>query len=348
MRAEKTLNSQSRANLVRERRNQQSQQRVNAIRKNPAQANRTYKSTVRGSTAPLRQVAAPKVRRQVYYALGTSGAELRLPAVPFIHFGWRLISGMLVILLGLALYAIIYSPRFQVSGIQIEGIQRLTSGDISAVVDISGKSIVNFNPKQAADALASAFPELAEIDIAVHLPAEIVISVVERQPSIAWIAEGKTYWIDSDGIILPPRGEAGSLLEITSDSQPPLLPVEASASNSLAQNSLVDSSNVLIPTTGTQAESGVAIWGQQIDPDIMKRISDLQSRIEADSKPVYSASHGLGWQDPRGWDVYVGKELSNFEIKLAVIRSIIAELEAKGSLPQELISVEYIDAPYYK
>ena len=162
MRAEKTLNSQSRANLVRERRNQQSQQRVNAIRKNPAQANRTYKSTVRGSTAPLRQVAAPKVRRQVYYALGTSGAELRLPAVPFIHFGWRLISGMLVILLGLALYAIIYSPRFQVSGIQIEGIQRLTSGDISAVVDISGKSIVNFNPKQAADALASAFPELAE------------------------------------------------------------------------------------------------------------------------------------------------------------------------------------------
>ena len=244
MRAEKAMNAQSRANLVRERRNQQSQQRVNAIRKNPAQVSRTYKATVRGSSAPLRQISAPKVRRQVYYALGTSGAELRLPAVPFIHFGWRLISGMLVILLGLALYALLYSPRFQVGGIQIEGIQRLTDGDISAVVDISGKSIVNFNPKQTADALSTAFPELAKIDIAVRLPAEIVISVVERQPSIAWNAEGKTYWIDPDGIILPPRGEAGSLLEITSDSQPPLLAVVENPSKASAQESSTESAAV--------------------------------------------------------------------------------------------------------
>ena len=48
-----------------------------------------------------------------------------------------------------------------------------------------------------------------------------------------------------------------------------------------------------------------------------------------------------------GWDVYVGTDLSNFDQKFALYQSISEQLAGQGITPA-LISVEFVNAPYYR
>ena len=61
----------------------------------------------------------------------------------------------------------------------------------------------------------------------------------------------------------------------------------------------------------------------------------------------YDPQYGLGWQDPQGWLVYFGQDITNIEVKLAEYQSIVAELQQKGLYPA-LISLEYLHAPFYR
>jgi hypothetical protein len=51
--------------------------------------------------------------------------------------------------------------------------------------------------------------------------------------------------------------------------------------------------------------------------------------------------------DPNGWQVYIGKDLNQFEAKMATYQAIISELESRGIRPT-LVSVEHLDAPFYR
>jgi len=131
------------------------------------------------------------------------------------------------------------------------------------------------------------------------------------------------------------------LLTIGSDGQPPLLPLEQSAS--------VSTSAPTAESTGAVAVAApVEVWGRQVDPQILKRMIDLQTMIPPDSKLVYNSLNGLGWEDPRGWDVYIGRDLTDFDLKLSMYTAIITHLEQQGIFPQDMISVEFINAPFYR
>ena len=60
----------------------------------------------------------------------------------------------------------------------------------------------------------------------------------------------------------------------------------------------------------------------------------------------YYQEHGLGWEDSRGWNVYLGDD-QDIEMKLNVYRSILAHLKAQDT-PPTVISVEYVHFPYYR
>ncbi len=332
----------SRAEQLRQRRSQKTQPRGVPVKKTAPAAPRHQPAVVRGYQAttsiPLRKAKPTKVRKQFYYSLGASGAEIRLPAIPLINPGARLISAVLLVISLLALYTIGFGSQFEVSNFKVEGIQRLSYGEFEAVLKLEGAQIIEFDPQQAAADLAKAYPELAFIDISVGLPAEVTIQVVERQPMMAWEAGGDTwYWLDAEGVILPPRGDAGELLQIESDQIPPLvaLPVVAETAQTANQN----------PSATT---SPTEIWGRVADAQVLKAINDLLLRLPPESNLVYNSMNGLGWQDPRGWEVYIGKNLENFEQKLTVYESIVANFEKQGVYPQELVSVEFINAPFYR
>jgi len=62
---------------------------------------------------------------------------------------------------------------------------------------------------------------------------------------------------------------------------------------------------------------------------------------------VYDTTYGLGWQDAHGWQVYFGQNTDDIPMKLKVYQAIVDTLTNKGIRPT-LISVEYLDAPFYK
>jgi len=345
MRADKVMETAKRADLVRQRRAQRSQQNVSRTRQAAARSIPSQPVIVRGShpaaARPLRNSTQSRVRRQYYYTLGTSGAELRLPAIPFLKLDWRLLSGLLVILMGLAIYTLLSAPQFKVQEIDVQGIQRLTPGDIDAALAVRGQSIVNFNLPEAREKLAAAFPELTDIKITVGLPARIVVQVIERVPVVSWNSTDGSYWIDSQGYILPPRGEAADLMQIAGSGSLPLLPLPETT----VVNDKADSAKAAEEAPG---ETPAVIWGRQIDSTIVKTLLDLRSRIPAESSLVYDIVNGLGWKDTRGWNVFIGKDLTNFDLKLSMYQEIIGQLEQQGKLPSQMVSVEFINSPFYK
>lgn len=345
MRANKAMETVSRADLIRQRRAQRSQKSVSRTRQAASHPIPSQPVIVRGThptaARPLRKVAQTRVRRQYYYTLGNTGAELRLPAIPFIRPDWRFVSIIMSIAMILGLYGLATSPTFQVQQYEVQGIQRLTYGDIEAVLGLQGTRIIEFNSAQAVEKLAAAFPELRDIQINVGLPAKVTIQVSERTPVVSWNTAEGSYWIDREGTILPPRGEVENLLQVTTNGLPAQLNPPAVETAAVE----TEGTQQIPVTAGT---SPTAVWGQHIDPAIIASLLELQTRIPPESNLVYNTINGLGWKDPRGWDVFIGKDLSNFEEKMNMYEYIIVHLELQGKLPTQMVSVEYVNAPFYK
>jgi len=345
MRANKPMTSTSRADLVRQRRSQRNQKKVSQTLRAAVHPIPSQPVIVRGShptaTRPLKNSTQSRVRRQVYYTLGNTGAELRLPAIPFLQPDWRYISAALAVILLLGLYALLAAPQFQIQEYQVQGIQRLTFGDIEAVLSIKGTQIIKLDPRKAETQLAAAFPELKDVRIQIGLPARVTIQVSERVPVVSWNTADHAYWIDAEGIILPPRGEAENLLQITTNGLPPLLETAAAE---LAETAEEETQFIPVTAQGNLA----SVWGRQIDPQIVSSLLALKARIPAESALVYHTTNGLGWKDPGGWDVFIGKDLSNFDLKMNMYKYLIIHLELQGKKPTQMVSVEYVNAPFYK
>jgi hypothetical protein len=61
---------------------------------------------------------------------------------------------------------------------------------------------------------------------------------------------------------------------------------------------------------------------------------------------TYDPVRGLGWQDAQGWEVYFG-DIKDIDIKLRIYEAMVDKFAAEGLKPV-LISVEYMDSPYYR
>jgi hypothetical protein len=323
----------SRAELVRQRRAQTTQQRIQRAKQSVTR--REHRPTViaRGmaasSPSPSRPLPTSKVRRQYYFSLNATGAELRLPAIPVVNPGWRLLSGLIAILMALILYTLFNAPSFQVHQIEVSGLQRLTPADLQAVLAISGKPVVTIDPQAVKSQLEIAFPELKDIRIRVVLPARILITLTERQPVLAWQVGSDIYWIDPEGILIRPRGEPGDLPLVTANALPPL--------------SNTDHSGGKEQTPSNPPE----VWGQSTSPQLIQAILNLRQRLSPDTPLVYDGENGLGWQDPNGWQVLIGNSLHDFEAKMQLYQIILEQIQQRGLHPQ-LISLEHLHAPFYK
>ncbi len=290
----------------------------------------------RGNTSvPLRQRTQSSVNRQYTIALPTAGAELRLPILPNIHLGWRLISGALAFCVLAILVAMWNAPFFQISQAKLSGAKRLTSADINAVLKVEGMSAIQASPRSMEQDLKDAFPDLAAVNVNVSIPAGVTVRVTERQPVIAWKVGDTVQWIDKDGFAFPVRGDDGSL--VTVDAQ--AAPKSASAAEILkaAENST--------PKPGSPAQASAPT--PFISVDMVNAILTLGPQVPQGTAIVYSSSYGLGWNDPNGWQVFFGKKLVDMDTKLAQYKTIVDEL-TKEKIHPKLISVEFPRAPFYR
>lgn len=301
----------SRSETVRQRRQQQSTRRL--------------AQTVQRAHKPIRPTAyktatRSKTHRQHYdiaFALGT--AEVRAPAISIPKPGTRLVSGILVILLGFLLYMLWNSPTFTISTAELVGNQRLGTTEINIALPLN-QPIFVARPDVIEQTLRLLYPELASVDVQVAIPNRIIVTVSERTPIAVWYQNNSMTWIDIDGVAFQPRGQVEGLIPILANGNPPTIPADPQQPD-------------LVPPF--------------IAPDMIQAIITLIPYLPSGSSLTYDPTYGLGWQDSRGWLVYYGENTTDIPMKLVVYQAIVDHLTRTGIRPA-LVSVEYLDAPYYR
>ena len=286
-----------------------------------------------GAGAPARRNLQSKVRKQLVIPLNTPGAEIRLPALANIRPTWRLLSGLMAIGLLFALYSFYNNPAFQISQAKVTGAQRITADEINTTLAVSGMPIIEAVPGILESTLRKTFPDLAKVQVAVSLPASVTVNVVERQPVLAWEQDGKLTWIDQDGYAFPPRGDGGKLVQVKADGAPPKPAAPLVSATATAKPGL--------PADAADTPT------RFIDPGLIKALIGLGAQAPEGVPVVYNPEYGLGWKDPRGWQVFFGSSTDDMDSKLATYNGIVDYLTKKGITPK-IISVEFAHAPFYR
>lgn len=370
------MNSPSRAEQLRMRRNQRSKQRlsdINVARK-PGSINNKKNSIPKPHVVtrvkntdfkPVMKRSGSQVKKRVTIPLKSPGAELNLPALPVVASGWRLMSGFLSVILLVVIIFFATSPSFKISVIDFQGLDRVNANDVALVLNLKETPIFMVDPQKLAGILAENYPELKNIVINAAFPANVTIKAEERQPIVIWEYGDQTLWIDEEGIIFPPRSTtsnllvneteqnieqttitemtaANSLLTIRSDAPPPEpppppVPQEDTESETDSDRSIKEGVNPIINQDMPKI----------VDMTIINAAKVLANDIAPGTKIVYNDRDGLGWSDSRGWNVYIGSKLDNIEIKLIEYQAIVDQLE-KLAIKPAMISVEYINAPFYR
>lgn len=265
----------------------------------------------------LKAISQREERRTHYLNFGDAGATLRLPALPSVHVGARLISGVVLAVCAFTLYTMYSSAAFVVSRVELRGAQRVDANAINNALSVAGSSIFAVQPEKLFEILRDQFPELEKVAVHIGLPGRVVVDVKERQPLIAWEQAGLTVWVDTAGVAFIPQESGEGLIQVTALEAPPSLGGDAQAHHQLIRPEMV---------TAIQALSRIAPQGAPL---------------------IYDPKLGFGWTDPGGWQAFFGQDGKDIDQRLAVYLTILDELKARRLTPT-LISVAQLHAPYYR
>lgn len=309
----------SRAEHVRSRRLERREGKPILSRGTPSQAPAIPRMVARNPEVEQRLAALSgrEMRRRHYLKLADAGAELRLPALPNVHVGWRVISGLIAAVTFAAMFFMWSNSDLVVSAVDLRGAQRLDAAAVEAVIKVAGSSIFSIETDSIYALLRQQFPELQSVSVSVGFPAKVIVRVEERAPVLAWEQAGLTVWVDAAGVSFISQGSDESLIKVTALEAPPSLNGESYAQHQL------------------------------IRPEMVRAIQDL-SRIAPQGAPlIYDPRLGFGWTDPGGWQAFFGQDGQNMTQRLAVYLRIVSELSSRNLKPT-LISVAQLHAPYYR
>jgi len=312
----------SRAEQARLRRTKQNSQRITQATE---RAHRplppvTKRASLVAGTYVVQKHKKQTTKRRFNIALGMPDVRMPSPTLPHIQVGWRLLSFVLTLLLGAAIYLIWTLPTFRVTEPQVTGNSRISSAEISAVLGLTGQPIFTLMPGNLATRLRLNYPELASAELKVGFPNQVYVHVSERQPVILWQqGEGFT-WIDATGVAFRPRGDVAGLIPVVGLDTPP---------------------------AGVPALKDLLSPPPYMSVDLVSAIQTLAPNAPAGVPIMYDAHNGLGWTDSRGWRVFFGSKASDMALKIRVYQALVDSLSARGLAPV-FISVVRVDAPYYR
>lgn len=229
-------------------------------------------------------------------------ARLRLQ----VHPRW-LILGLAVILLVGAGLALAYSPRFRVAEPEVVGASRIAAATIVNASGLRQQHILAVNERQAEARLLAQMPSLAEAHVDCHLPADCVISVVERPLLLTWESEGGLVWVDGAGGTFP-AGEplAGSWLVHGP------LPLDAHG---------------------------------RVERAVLEGLADLTQLGIRPGNVTYRPGRGLVLDDPAGWRVVVGQ--GRGMARRLQVYALVRQHLLDHAIRPRFVDVRFPDAPYY-
>lgn len=261
-----------------------------------------------------------KTRNGYAIAFSLGRTKVHAPTLNIPQLGPRWVSAGLTLLLGFMLLTMWTASPFAVKGADVIGNQRIGAAEINAVLGMIGKPIFDAVPAQIKANLHTAYPDLASIKVQVGFLNHITVNVVERTPVLAWYQNGVVTWIDANGVAFTPRGEVQGLVQVAATSAPANVPLD----------------------------STLPLYAQKfITPEMVHAMSILAGDVPAGMPMMFDPVYGMGWQDPRGWSVYFGQDAKDISLKTEIYQAIVDTLTLQGIQPT-LISVEYLNAPFYK
>jgi hypothetical protein len=273
-------------------------------------------------------------KRRYDIALSTPGVEIRLPAIPSVKLGWKLVSFILAGSLLLVLYHLWTAPLYQVQFVELQGSQYLSNETVNRLLNVYNKPVFELDPQQMEEIMEFAFPGLLkDVSVQVGLPATVIVSVQEREPVIAWVQDGTIRWIDLEGIAFDPISENDALIQVVASASPPA-PVVIPENPEDLEEDINPLEVVLTPEAF-------------MFPEMVAGIIQMSEQAPEGVPLVYDPQHGLGWHTRSGWDVYFGMDVTDIGQKLVVYDAIVKQLKEDGISP-DMISVEYVHAPYYR
>jgi cell division septal protein FtsQ len=222
---------------------------------------------------------------------------------------WRILSGLIVVSLLAVLALFFTSDAFYVRSIAVGGLHYMTSNEIFTLTNVTGIHIFWVDPEQVRqDVLRS--PTIAETQVRIGWPPNMVqIIVTEREPALVWEQNGTATWIDLQGRVMRQREDRNDLLRISVD-------------------------NLMTGPVGST-----------IDPDVVTGAVQLQSLLSGIRLLRYHPDKGLGYNDQRGWQAWMGTG-SNMPEKVAIYNAVVLNLQSRGVVPTE-INVANPDSPFY-
>lgn len=316
----------SRADQLRQKRRIESAKRQNAVRAETSRAAHSPTIIARNysQAVPLYQSTVIKPKKARYYMNRKSGGEYRVRTATGIQFSAKSISSVATITLLVFLLIGMISPVFRVSNVNAVGLQRISASEVQTALDLNSIAIFSIDKSVLATQIRTSFPELANVQISLSLPGTLTLKATERVPVISWSSPKGTVWVDMEGAIFPARGEATPALAIQADDEPPVMLVNH------------------------QDDSGTPSYDHShVDPEVLNTIFLLTASMPDETTLLYSEMDGVGWYDQRGWQVFIGLDLSNIVTKINEYEAIIGQLSSQGITPT-MVSVEHVDAPFFR
>lgn len=308
------------------------------------------------TSRPLIERTHNSVRRRLVIPLRSPGAEINLPALPAINFSWRILSGIIAVSNLILLLLYISTPLFRTNLVRINGLERVNPGDVETVLNLINKPIYEIEPQNVKAIIEQNFPDIVDTSVNVSFPSSVLVSAKERIPMVAWVYNDELSYIDKEGYVFPSRNfMVEHLLTIRSNELPPApapkpviqgysLPWFLKPFSSYTAEPII----VQAPEDDTEKPTTEFIQSdRQVDLDLIHAAQALSKQVPENTTLVYSSRDGLGWFDNRGWNVFIGLNLENMEIKIAEYQATVQQLEENGILPS-MISVEHIHAPFYR
>lgn len=330
----------SRAEQVRRRREEESKMRVTttktrvgggrketSLSKKPAVRKPTERpvltrSPMRTSTARRSSFGDSTRRYDAAYSMPIARGAAKPAMVPM-ELGNRVVSGGLALLCLVLVVWMLGMPPFIFTSVQLVGAQRVSPLEVNAATGLVGRSILFARPEEIEASVRAAFPEFEDVKVSVNLPDYVTLTVRERTPLVAWQYQDRLTWIDAQGVGFVPRGSADNVVPVMAFGMP--------------QTQVIN----FDPLNLDQATSLF------IAPETVLAIQSLQPYVPAGAMLIFKPEYGLGWDDPRGWQVFFGVTGRDIPLKLQIYQTIVDTLLQRGITPT-LISVEYPDAPFYR
>src|SRR5258706_4313825 len=322
----------TRAEAIRRRREEEQKRRDSLAQKRisiPKPATPKQK----GDGAPVKGAAPVETNRHsrrydiaMSTPYGRADIGVKTPQAPALHmpkfgFGPRWISFLLIAVCSTGLYFMTSDSFFMVSSANVVGNNRVSAEQVSSVLGVMGKPAILLNPAQIEYNIIATFPDIGGVRVDVNLPAEVVVTVSERQPVAAWQQDGQTVWVDAQGYAFPPRGFVEGLVTVSATGAP--------------------------PAPGTVDMTQTVGARRFLSVEMAAALMTLSPNVPQGSALIYDPRYGLGWTDPHGWQTYFGHSGNSIAVKLQVYQSIVDNLTRQGITPK-LISVEYPDSPFYR